>query len=117
MVNRSRLPKDILFLAITRPNTKWGVPLEGFALNFVGCYLAYIWIARANIVSVRGVICILMGPVAHFLMRLAMSYDHNMFRILRLNAETRGFEYYGGSVLRAMPWRRPSKARDFPSHV
>jgi type IV secretion system protein VirB3 len=112
-----RIPKDMLFVACTRPTMLWGVPAEGFVINFFACYLAFLWIAHANILSIRGVVCLLIGPVVHIAMRMLISLDHNMFRIIRLGAETRGIQIRGVSVLWAMPWRRPSRAKDVASSV
>ena len=112
-----RIPKDMLFVACTRPTMLWGVPAEGFVINFFACYLAFLWIAHANILSIRGVVCLLIGPVVHIAMRMLISLDHNMFRIIRLSAETRGIQSSGVSGLWAMPWRRPSRAKDVASSV
>ena len=56
-------------------------------------------------------------PVVHFVMRLLVSIDHNLFRIIRLGAETRGLQIRGVSVLWAMPCRSPSRARDVETSV
>jgi hypothetical protein len=50
-------------------------------------------------------------------MRMMTDIDHNMFRIVRLAAETRGIQFRGISVLWAMTWFRPSKARELASGV
>ena len=73
--------------------------------------------AHANILSIRGAVCLLIGPVVHFATRMLISLDHNMFRIIRLGAETRGIQIRGVSVLWAMPWRPPSRAKDVESSV
>ena len=49
-----RIPRDMLFVACTRPTMLWGVPAEGFVINFFACYLAFLWIAHANILSSQG---------------------------------------------------------------
>ena len=48
-----RIPRDMLFVACTRPTMLWGVPAEGFVINFFACYLAFLWIAHANILSIK----------------------------------------------------------------
>ncbi len=107
----------MLYLAITRPAMKLGVPVEGLCLNLLLGYLAFLWVAHANPITLRGVVCILMLPIVHFTMRLLVSIDHNLFRIIRLAAETRGLQVRGVSVLWAMPWRLLSKAKDQASAV
>jgi len=109
--------RDMLYLAITRPAMKLGVPVEGLCFNLLACYLAFLWIAHANPITVRGVICMVMLPIVHFVMRLLVSIDHNLFRIIRLAAETRGLQARGVSVLWAMPWKRASRAKDHASAV
>jgi len=109
--------RDMLYLAITRPAMKLGVPVEGLCFNLLACYLAFLWIAHANPITVRGVICMVMLPIVHFVMRLLVSIDHNLFRIIRLAAETRGLQARGVSVLWAMPWKRGSRAKDQASAV
>lgn len=111
------MDKDMLFLAITRPATKWGVPAEGFIINCLGSFLLYLWVAHANIASVRGVITIAAGPAIHFVMRALMSIDHNMFRIVRLAAITRGVQISGVSVLWAMNGRKRTPAVEVGSSV
>jgi type IV secretion system protein VirB3 len=108
------LPKDMLYLACTRPAMKLGVPFEGLVINFVVFYGGFMWVARGNILSLRGIICILAFPVIHMGMRIATSIDHNVFRIIRLWFETRGLQIRGVSILWAMPVRC-SKAKDLPS--
>ena len=107
--------KDMLFVAVTRPATKWGCPLEGVIVNFGISYLAFEVLAHGNILSVRGAVTILCFPITHFLMRLLHEMDHNMFRIVRLAAETRGIAIRGVTALWAMPWRLPAKPKDCAS--
>jgi type IV secretion system protein VirB3 len=109
--------REILYLAITRPAMKLGVPVEGLCLNLLACYLAFLWTAHANPLTLRGVACIVMLPIVHFAMRLLVSIDHNLFRIIRLAAETRGLQVRGVSVLWAMSWKRPIRAKDQASAV
>src|SRR4029078_6184091 len=74
--------RDMLYLAITRPAMKLGVPVEGLCLNLLFCYLAFLWVAHANPITFRGVVFLLMLPCVHFVMRLRVSIDHNLFRII-----------------------------------
>ena len=104
--------RDMLYLAITRPAMKLGVPVEGLCLNLLVCYLGFLWVAHANPITVSGVICLLMLPIVHFTMRLLVSIDHNLFRIIRLAAETRGLQVRGVSVLWTMHWKLPSKVKE-----
>lgn len=106
----------MLFLAITRPATMFGVPFEGFLLNFLGTFLLYMWVGRAELLSVRGAMSLLTGVVIHFVMRAMMSIDHNMFRIFVLSFVTRGGQPSGVSVLWAMTGKR-GKAAEVGSSV
>jgi len=109
------IKKDRLFMAITRPTTMKGVPFEGMVFNIVLSWFAYFGIGHANPITIRGALSMTVFPVVHYTMRLAMSLDHNMFRIVRLYAETHGFQPRGSSVLWAMNSYAPKKARDLPS--
>ena len=106
---------DMLYLACTRPATKWGVPVEGLMINFGVSYLAFEVLAHGNPLSLRGAVTIFCFPVTHMAMRMLHELDHNMFRIVRLAAETRGIAIRGVTVLWAMPWRLPAKAKDCAS--
>jgi type IV secretory pathway VirB3-like protein len=109
--------KDVLYLACTRPTMKMGVPLEGLFANFLICYLAFIWIGHANLLSISGVASLLCLPVVHCAMRIMTTIDHNLFRVARLAIETRGMQIRGTSVLWAMDWRRPRTKKDLASSV
>lgn len=105
---------DFLFLACTRPAMKFGVPLEGLIANFVMFYCGFMWVAHGYVLSIRGLVCILLFPVNHMAMRILISFDHNMFRIMRLWIETKGINVRGVSVLWAMP-KHYSKAKAMAS--
>jgi type IV secretory pathway VirB3-like protein len=111
------IPKDMLYLACTRPAMKWGVPVEALMINLGVSYLAFMVVGHANLLSVRGAASVFIFPIVHGAMRMMTDIDHNMFRIVRLAAETRGIQFRGVSVLWAMTWFRPSKARELASGV
>ena len=108
------IPKDMLFLACTRPAMRGGVPVEGLFINSVISYLLFLWVARANIASISGIVILVMCPVNHYLMRILVSIDHNIFRIGRLWLETKGIQFRGVSVLWAFP-PKYTKAKDMTS--
>ena len=115
MAEDDGIEKDRLYLAITRPTTMKGVPFEGMVLNIAISWFAYFGVGHANPISVRGTLSMIVFPILHYAMRLAMSIDHNLFRILRLYAETHRFQPRGTAVRWAInPWP-PKKARDLPS--
>jgi type IV secretion system protein VirB3 len=111
------IAKDMLYLACTRPAMKWGVPVEGLMINLGVSYLAFMVVGRADLLSLRGAVSVFVFPVVHTVMKMMTEIDHNMFRIVRLAAETRGIQFRGVSVLWAMTWFRPSKARELASCV
>src|SRR5271166_7133041 len=43
------IPKDMLYLACTRPAMKWGVPVEGLMINLGVSYLAFMVVGHANL--------------------------------------------------------------------
>ena len=85
------IPKDMLYLASTRPAMKWGVPVEGLMINLGVSYLAFMVVGPPICSSVRGT-----GERVDLPDRTWRHADddrissHNMFRIVRLAAETRG---------------------------
>lgn len=105
-MDEDRLPSDVLYLACTRPALKWGVPFEGWCLNFTASYFAFLYIGRLNLASARGIICLLAFPIIHVAMKILTDIDHNVFRVLRLAVITRGIQLRGLSILWAAPWKR-----------
>ena len=95
----SGLTRDPLFLALTRPPMKWGVPYEGFVVNVVCSFFVGLWLGS----PLYWPICI----VIHLPMRVLASSDHNFFRVRRLGLQTRGAavgsDSWGGSSLAALP--------------
>jgi type IV secretion system protein VirB3 len=107
------LQKDTLFLACTRPAMFWGVPFEGFMLNFCLSFLLGLWLGSP--------VYWLVGVVIHFPMRILASMDHNFFRVWRLWLETKGSavgsDLWGGSALAAMPARQRRRPSEEPGSV
>ena len=109
---------DILYIAITRPAMKMGVPVEGLTVNFVISYMAYLYIGHRGPFWALATLPVF--PVVHFLMRLLVAWDHNVFRIVRLWLElgipitTRT---WGGKFLAAIPHHPPSSPRDIATSV
>lgn len=103
----SGLVHDPLFLAVTRPAMKWGVPMEGYFLNLFGTFI----------------FGMVMGSplwwglffVVHLPMRALANRDPTFFRELRLWLETKGSNIHG--ALAAMPNRRPTRAEELASAV
>lgn len=103
----SGLVHDPLFLAVTRPAMKWGVPMEGYFLNLFGTFIfgmvmgSPLWWALFFVV--------------HLPMRALANRDPNFFRELRLWLETKGSNI--GGVLSAMPIRPAKQAEELSSAV
>jgi type IV secretion system protein VirB3 len=100
--------KDTLFLACTRPAMFWGVPFEGFMLNFCMTFLLGLWLGSPAYW--------LLGVAIHFPMRVLTSIDHNFFRVWRLWLETKGAaigsDLWGGSALVALPSKPRRRASE-----
>lgn len=107
------ITRDTLFLALTRPPMKWGVPYEGFVCNVVGSFLIGLWLGS----PLYWPICILV----HFPMRALASHDHNFFRVRRLMIQTKGqsvgSDLWGGSSLAPLPSRHLRPASQVPGSV
>jgi type IV secretion system protein VirB3 len=95
----TELTRDTLFLALTRPPMKWGVPYEGFVCNVVISFIAGLWLGS----PLYWLICV----VIHLPMRALTSMDHNFFRVRRLQMQTKGAavatDAWGGSSLAPLP--------------
>jgi type IV secretion system protein VirB3 len=106
------LEASTLFLALTRPPMKWGVPFEGFIGNAFGSFAA-----GAIMSPPYWLICI---PI-HLALRFFASQDHNMFRVMRLWMETKGnavgSDVWGGSRLSALPIWPTREAKDVRGSV
>jgi type IV secretion system protein VirB3 len=104
---------DVLFLACSRPAMAFGVPFEGFMLNFCGTFLLGLWLGSP--------LYWLVGIALHFPMRIVTALDHNFFRLGRLWLETKGAsvrsDLWGGSSLAVLPAARPKTARELATSV
>ena len=97
--------EEPLFVALTRPVMYFGVPLEGFMINLCISYFAYFYWGHAFYYGwVRGIESLLVVPAVHMLMRMAMAYDPNCFRLIVLWVNTRGLQPRRTSVLWAARW-------------
>lgn len=104
---------DILFLALTRPAMKFGVPFEALLINAL---------MTINIGIILGSpLYWALGIVIHFPMRVIASKDHNFFRVYRLWFETKAqalkTSAWGGSMLSPLPHGNSIKIRDRASCV
>ncbi len=92
---------DVLFLALTRPPMKFGVPFEAFVLNGILSFFVGLWLDNPFFW--------LIGLVLHFPMRIIASRDHNFFRVGRLWFLTKGQSMrsgvWGGSMLSPLEHR------------
>lgn len=76
------LARHTLYLACTRPAMKWGVPYEGWALNFYG--VPYIGMALGS------PFYWLLGVPIHFAMKYHANKNPNFFREVRMWVTARG---------------------------
>lgn len=98
---------DTLYLACTRPAMRWGVPLEGFAINFGGSWI-FGMIAGSPFYWVIGVFI-------HYCMKPMANKNPNFFRELRMWFDTKGVN--AGGTLWALSPDPPRHARDIPSCI
>jgi type IV secretion system protein VirB3 len=107
------LTEDTLFLACTRPAMWQGVPLEALAIN--GMVTGIIFVLMSN------PFYLLIGVAVHYATRALISHDYNMFKTLRLWAETKGRarnkDRWGGSSVSPLPLRPARNAREVRIHV
>jgi type IV secretion system protein VirB3 len=105
--------RETLFVAITRPAMKFGVPFEAFVMNFVLSFFVGLWGDN----PFYWLICI----VIHFPMRIIASDDHNFFRVWRLWLMTKGSsvggDRWGGSMLSPLPDRPGRSVKELASSV
>jgi type IV secretion system protein VirB3 len=104
---------DTLFVAMTRPSVKWGVPFEGFAVNFVvTSFLTMLVIHRPWGFAI--------GVAVHFGMRELCRVDPHFFRRWSLYFQTKARSLtkhlWGGSRLQpSQTWTH--KAIDMRSSI
>lgn len=109
----TNLERDTLFLALTRPALRWGVPFEALLLNGMGSFFIGLWLGNP---------CYwIIGVILHFPMRVISAHDPNFFRIGRLWMTTKGRNgsgvLWGGSMLSPMSDQRPTKSTERSSCV
>lgn len=109
-MDEEKVNTDTLFLALTRPPLKWGVPYDGFRLNIIGTFVAGMFLGSPLYWFV--------GILVHLPMRWITSRDHNAFRVRRLWLETKGnavgSDLWGGASLAPLPvWstKKPTEVR------
>jgi type IV secretion system protein VirB3 len=111
---------DVLYVAITRPAMKMGVPVEGLFVNGTITYFAFIWSSHGGTHLLRMLLMLLIFPIIHLPMRVLAAIDHNMFRIGRLWLQ-RGISFYThaweGELLPSLPHRLPTAARNVSGSV
>lgn len=101
---------DTLFVAMTRPETKWGVPWDGIRANAVFTMIVTVFIVH----SPPG---FLLGVGVHFALRELCRVDPHFFWRWRLFLTTKGRSttkaIWGGSRLQPSPTkgRRPADVR------
>lgn len=120
MANEPPQLEDILFLALCRPAMKFGVPVVGLLINLSGSVMFAAW--AGLVVNFSLLYGALLFVAVHFIMRLLVERDHNMFRIKLLWVETKGrslaaFEVWGGSTLTPLTRRWPRKPADLPISI
>lgn len=96
------LTTDALYVACTRPTTRWGVPYEGFVVNaFVTGFVTTMIIHQPP--------GFLLGVAIHMGMRELCRYDPHFFRKWRIWLQTKGksktANLWGGSRLDPAPTR------------
>jgi type IV secretion system protein VirB3 len=107
------LESEPLFLALTRPAMRWGVPFEALVLNGVLSFFVGLWLDNPFFW--------LIGIAIHFPMRIIASRDHNFFRVGRLWMTTKGQALrsasWGGSMLSPLPHFEQVKPKESASNV
>jgi type IV secretion system protein VirB3 len=105
--------QDPLFVILTRPPMKLGVPFEALVVNAVLSFFCGLWL--------RSPAYFLIGVVLHFPMRVIASKDHNFFRVghlwLRTKANAVKSSLWGGSMVSPLPTQSRRRARDWSSSV
>jgi type IV secretory pathway VirB3-like protein len=101
-----------LFIILTRPPTRLGVPFEALIVNAVLSFFVGLWLGSP--------LYWLVGVFIHFPMRVIASKDHNFFRIYRLWFSTKASavksSMWGGSMLSPLPTTN-GKAKERASSV
>jgi type IV secretion system protein VirB3 len=104
---------DVLFLALSRPAMKFGVPATGLLVNLCVSLIAGGWIGIGGRLQI--VYTLVIGVTVHLVMKVLIARDYNIFRILALMLETRGrsgFDNrFGGASATPLPAAWPKKAK------
>jgi type IV secretion system protein VirB3 len=112
-MSQSGLTEDTLFLACTRPAMWRGVPVEAVCINAMATTIFFIIMKNPCYMAI--------GIVLHYVIRAFISYDYNIFGILRIWAETKGrarnAARWGGSSVSPLPIRPARSAREVHIHV
>lgn len=111
--------EDILFVALTRPAMKWGVPYVGCQLNLVGSFIVGSWLG----VGSGGRILLYsaaLGIAIHLAMRVLAAKDYYRFRAVLLWLDTKGrtaaSAFFGAATFAPLPsW--PKTARELSISV
>ena len=96
---------EVLFLALTRPTLRWGVPVEGFILNVTITFVGGMFASTNPSGGWHGlwrspfVFWLAFFPI-HFFMRQVVAVDYHGFRMIRLWLET---NVMAGTVLENLP--------------
>ena len=102
------LTEDTLFLACTRPAMWQGVPVEAACINSVLTMIVFI--------LMKNPCYMIIGVIVHYIVRLFISYDYNVFTVARLWLETKGrarnVARWGGSSVSPMPIGPAASARE-----
>lgn len=107
------LPEDILFLALTRPAMKLGVPVVGFVFNICGSMILGAWLGVGSWHILFYWLVLI--PSVHCALRALSAKDYYRFRAVALWVDTKAramtSHLWGGSSLAPLPsW--PSRARE-----
>ena len=93
---------DTLFVAMTRPSVKWGVPTEGFVVNFFVTFAVTVFLIHRP----PG---FLLGVFVHFALRELCRVDPHFFwrwrQFFQTKARSTTGALWGGSRLQPSPVR------------
>src|ERR1700750_3183164 len=103
--------RDTLFLALTRPALKWGVPFEALALNGF-CVFVMGALLQAPTWWRSPIMFWLMSVPIHLALRQLTAWHYHWCRLLRLSVETATWW-----TLQPIPTRLPKRAKDLASSV
>lgn len=111
--------EDVLFVALTRPAMKWGVPYIGCQLNLVGSFIVGSWLGVGSGARILLYFAAL-GISIHLAMRVLAAKDYYRFRALLLWLDTKGrtaaSRLYGAATYSPLPYW-PKRARELSISV